>query len=349
MAAALVAAIAQCAAFPLAVRRPWLGTLLQFAGVVLSAWARPGGARPLPEAALVVLAVYLGWVALRHPWRTAVVSWWSSVLLTLVLVLLDPAAHPFTDDEATLIVFPVNSMLVLFAAMAWRQRGAVHRQLAAARRDVELEQAQRALVSERNRIARELHDIVAHTMAVIHMQATSAAYRITDIDQPARAEFGRIAAGTRAAMREMRQLLALLRDETDEAARQPAPDLRHLGDLAASARLGGVPVDLDVPGDLEVPGPVGLAAYRIVQESLSNVIRHAPGAATRVRVVLDGEWLLVEIVNDVPARPPPRIESADRARHGLVGMRERARLAGGTLQCGPRPGGGYRVAFTVPV
>ncbi|MBL7252942.1 sensor histidine kinase [Paractinoplanes lichenicola] len=344
MLVAIVAATVQCAAFPLAVRRPWLATLLQFAGVALAAWARP-----LPEAALVVLAAHVGWIGLRHTWRTAVVVWWSSVLLTLILALLGPATV-FTDDEATLILFPLNAMLVLFAAMAWRQRGAVHRQLAAARRDVEVEQAQRALVEERNRIARELHDIVAHSMAVIHMQATSASYRLRDLDAPARAEFGRIAAGTRSAMHEMRGLLALLRDEADDATLRPAPDLRHLAELAESARLGGVPVTLDVPAGLTaVPGPLGLTAYRIVQESLSNVIRHAPGAATRVTVTLTADELLVEVVNELPAQTPRPIEVGARASHGLVGMRERARLAGGTLETGPRPDGGYRVAFSVPV
>src|SRR6185436_5441412 len=118
------------------------------------------------------------------------------------------------------------------------------RELAVARHNVEVEQGQRALAEERTRIARELHDVVAHSMSVIHMQATSAAYRIKDLDPESKAEFRRIAAGTRGALREMRQLLALLRDEDAENELRPMPDLKHLGELADSVRRGGIPVEL---------------------------------------------------------------------------------------------------------
>jgi signal transduction histidine kinase len=249
-------------------------------------------------------------------------------------------------------VYATTSVLLLFGTIAWNQRGAARRELAEARRDVELEQAQRALVEERNRIARELHDVVAHSMSVIHMQATSATYRIKDLAPESRVEFGRIAGGTRTALREMRQLLALLRDEDADSELRPMPDLDHLADLADSARRGGIPVELDIAGELHgahLPDTVGLTAYRIVQESLSNVVRHAPGAPTRVRVaVADGE-LVIEVVNDLPTQVPQPIEDVRRVSHGLVGMRERARLASGVVQTGARPEGGYRVMARFPL
>jgi signal transduction histidine kinase len=130
------------------------------------------------------------------------------------------------------------------------------------------------------------------------------------------------------------------------------PDLEHLGELVESARRGGIPVDLAVTGDVRtvgLPDTVALAAYRIVQESLSNVVRHAPGAATRVRVSVDDTELTVEVTNDVPARIPGPIEDAGRVSHGLVGMRERVRLTGGALHAGARPEGGYRVTARFPL
>ncbi|BCJ51464.1 hypothetical protein Asp14428_29390 [Actinoplanes sp. NBRC 14428] len=350
--AAYAAATAQCAALPLALLRPWPATALQLAGVGLFAWTQPAGDGmwPLSVPVMVVLVAYIGLIGLTRSWSVAVLVWWVTVLFCLVLVQTGP--HGRTGAEASLIIFATNSVLVLFATIGWTQRGRVRRELADARRDIALEQAQRALVEERNRIARELHDVVAHSMSVIHMQATSAAYRIKDIDPESKAEFSRIAAGTRSTLREMRQLLALLRDETADSDLRPMPDLQHLGELAESARRGGVPVDLEVRGDLQQAGladSIGLAAYRIVQESLSNVVRHAPGAPTRVRVSADDGELFVEIVNDVPARVPRPIEEPNQAGHGVVGMRERARLAGGSVEIGARPAGGYRVAARFPL
>jgi signal transduction histidine kinase len=349
-----VAATAQCAALPLVFQRPWVAILLQFAGVGVFAVVSPqlSGIWPLTAPVMIILLAHVGLVGAFRSWREALATWWASALFCIVLALADPRGRTIDDAETSLIVYTTNSVLVLFGTIAWRQRGAVRRQLTEARRDMALEQAQRALVEERNRIARELHDVVAHSMSVIHMQATSAAYRITDVDAESRAEFKRIAAGTRATLREMRQLLALLRDETTDSELRPMPDLEHLGELVESARRGGIPVELAVTGDIrtaDLPDTVALAAYRIVQESLSNVVRHAPGASTRVRVSVDDTELTVEVTNDVPTRVPGPIEDAGRVSHGLVGMRERVRLTGGSLHAGARPEGGYRVTARFPL
>ncbi|TDO31789.1 sensor histidine kinase [Paractinoplanes brasiliensis] len=348
------AATAQCAALPLALRQPWPALALQLAGVSTFAWVQPPGEGlwPLPFPVMVLLLAHIGLIGATRPWRDAVITWWASALVCIVLVLADPRDRTLDDGDGSLILYATTSVLVLFGMIAWNQRDAARRQLAEAKRDVELEQAQRALVEERNRIARELHDVVAHSMSVIHMQATSAAYRIKNLDPEAQAEFGRIAAGTRGALREMRQLLALLRDEDAESELAPMPDLEHLEELAGSARRGGIPVELDVSGDLSaagLPDTVGLAAYRIVQESLSNVVRHAPGAPTRVTVTVGEGALAVVVENDLPTQAPRPIEDGHGASHGLVGMRERARLAGGSVTTGARPEGGYRVAAEFPL
>jgi signal transduction histidine kinase len=348
------AATAQCVALPLALRRPWLALVLQLGGAALFSWTKPGsdGLWPLPPPVMVLLIAHVGLIGLTRPWRDAVVTWWASALFGIMLVLADPHRRPLDEADFALVLYATTSVLAVFGAIAWNQRGAARRQLAEAQRDVELEQAQRALVEERNRIARELHDVVAHSMSVIHMQATSAEYRIKNIDPESRAEFGRVAAGTRAALREMRQLLALLRDEEADSDHRPLPDLDHLGKLAESARRGGVPVELQIADDLpgmDLPDTVGLAVYRIVQESLSNVVRHAPGAPTRVDVTVDDGSVQVVVENDLPTQLPRPIEEAGRVSHGLVGMRERARLAGGVVHTGARPDGGYRVTARLPV
>jgi signal transduction histidine kinase len=178
------------------------------------------------------------------------------------------------------------------------------------------------------------------------MQATSASYRIKNIDPESKEEFARIAAGARSTMREMRQLLAVLRDENADPSLDPVPDLSRLSDLAESTRLAGVPVDLTVTADTDVPDTVGTAAYRIVQESLSNVIRHAPGARTSVVVSRAADALDIEVLNDASSAPP---SLPSPGGHGLHGMRERVRLLGGSLETGPRDEGGYRVAARLPV
>jgi signal transduction histidine kinase len=184
------------------------------------------------------------------------------------------------------------------------------------------------------------------------MQATSASYRIKGLDPEVKAEFAQIAAGARSTLREMRQLLAMLRDEGADAELAPLPDLGRIRELVESAGRAGVPVELreaEAVRAAAVPESVALAAYRIVQESLSNVIRHAPGARTVIDLDLDDAGLVLSVVNDAAARPAQPMEAAGRATHGLPGMRERVRLVGGSLETGVREEGGYRVAARLPI
>lgn len=189
-------------------------------------------------------------------------------------------------------------------------------------------------------------------MSVIHMQATSASYRIENLDPRAEAEFKRIATGAREAMREMRQLLSVLRAEGADAELSPVPGLGGLPDLVASAERAGLPIEVrhaDAVRTAAVPERVALAAYRIIQESLSNVVRHAPGARTLIELDLEGSDLVLSVVNDAAPRPAEPMETSELTGHGLTGMRERVRQVGGTLETGARAGGGYRVAARLPI
>ena len=205
------------------------------------------------------------------------------------------------------------------------------------------ERARRSLVEERARIARELHDVVAHHMSMITVQAETARYRIPDLPEPVIGEFAGIAKLARGSLTELRGLLTALRDERDAPALAPQPTLADLTELAGRITAAGTPVRLTVTGDVAgLSDAVQLSAYRIVQEALSNVVRHAPGAQSTVDIRAAGE-LTVEVVNERPAHPTTPAGDG----HGLVGLRERAALLGGTLEV-DQPDGGWRVRATLP-
>jgi signal transduction histidine kinase len=352
---AVVAGIGQSAALVLLLIRPLPATALQFLAVTVFAVAIPPDARstwPLTVPGLFTLMAHVGLTAARYSRRAALATWWASAILLPVVVFLDPRHRPVADGLLIMVLYPVSSAIVLGVVLLTRRWREISRELADARRDVEIEQSQRAVAEERTRIARELHDVVAHGMSVIHMQATSASYRIKNLTPEAQAEFTRIAAGARSAMREMRQLLSVLRAEGTDADLAPVPDLSRLADLVASAERAGVPVEVhetDAVRAAVLPEAVSLAAYRIVQESLSNVIRHAPGARTVVRLDVVGVELVLSVENDASTQPAEPMEAPGRTSHGLPGMRERVRLAGGTVQTGSRAEGGYRVVARMPI
>lgn len=207
------------------------------------------------------------------------------------------------------------------------------------------QQVELAASAERARIAREMHDVVAHGLTVMVVQADGARYAAARDPQVAAATLGRIAATGREALTDMRQLLGLLRAD-EGTGRSPLPGLADLPALVEEAAAHGR-VDPDLRGlDREVPAAVGLTAYRVVQEALTNVRRHAgPGVRTAVSVVVDQEAdrIEVEVVDDGRGAAAP-----DGGGHGLTGMRERVDVHGGTLGTGPRPGGGFGVRATIP-
>ncbi len=200
------------------------------------------------------------------------------------------------------------------------------------------EHAARAVADERARIARELHDLVAHSMGVIVIQAQAGQRAVDANPAAARGAFAAVETAGRQGLVEMRRLLHLL-TAADDGSVSPQPSLRELDDLVGRVRAAGVPVDVRVDGDVaQLPAGVDLAAYRIVQEALTNVLKHAGPASVTVRVRLVGGALDVEVCDD--GRPP---DGSSVGGHGLVGMTERASLYGGSVEAGRLPGGGFRV------
>ncbi|MFJ9821283.1 sensor histidine kinase [Streptomyces sp. NPDC101151] len=211
----------------------------------------------------------------------------------------------------------------------------------------------RAVVEERARIAREVHDVVAHTLSVMVIQAGAADDVFTQRPEQARQALRAIETGARSALGELRLLLRAFRLDAEEdpagGQREPGPSLARLDELADTVRATGMTVHVHREGATDdLPAAVDLAAYRIVQEALTNTLRHAPGAdEVTVRVMAEGECVKVTVVdNGDTSQGRPAAAGAGR---GLVGMKERARLVGGSLRAGPLPGGGFEVAAQLPV
>jgi signal transduction histidine kinase len=213
-----------------------------------------------------------------------------------------------------------------------------------------IEAARRAVGEERLRIARELHDVVAHAMSVVAVQSGVGAHVIDSRPEEAKRILETISHTSRDSLDEMRRLLGVLRadpasaDAAEELA--PAPGLGGLDELVTRVAEAGVPVEADVQGErTAIPLGVDLAAYRIVQEALTNVLKHAGRAEASVLVRYEPDAVHIEVVDD--GRGAGSAVAANGSGQGLVGMRERAALYGGELEAGPRLGGGYRVAATL--
>jgi signal transduction histidine kinase len=208
--------------------------------------------------------------------------------------------------------------------------------------------AERAVAEERRRIAREMHDIVAHSVSVMVVQA-GGARAILDRD-PARSQeaAARIEETGRAALAEMRRLLGILNAPDGHATLAPAPSLGSVGALVAGARAAGLPVRLSVEGDPRpLPAGVDLAAYRVIQEAITNAIKHAGASETDVCVRYRDADVELEVSDRGPAAPSATALAG--AGHGLIGMRERVRVFGGELSAGQRDGGGFAVRARIPL
>ncbi|MGI5326858.1 sensor histidine kinase [Actinomadura nitritigenes] len=251
-----------------------------------------------------------------------------------------------SDVLAFVAVLPVGWALGVAAHGHRALLAAAERRADDARREQRL-RAEQAAAAERVRIARDMHDVVAHSLTLLVVHAETMRARSGDLPAWARDRVDALAAAGREATEEMRDLLGVLRaGSSDAAPRVPAPSLSGLGALVDAARGAGNPAVLTAAGPLdELPRPVQLAAYRVVQEGLSNARRHAPGAPVTVRVEADAAEARVEVACGPPPEPAPPARGSGA---GLAGLAERVAALDGRLHAAPAPGGGFRVAATVP-
>ncbi|MEV6669884.1 sensor histidine kinase [Streptomyces sp. NPDC051162] len=351
----VVLAFLQAGPLVVAVRRPLLAWAVVLVADVAGAVAllglppRDGLPWPWPPMEIIGMLLLMLAVGLRERPRTLVAVWTATGAVCVALIT------PGRGDGVWVALMAVGGVLMLLGG-ALRGRGDARRALAEQETISEAERARRTLLEERTRIARELHDVVAHHMSVITVQADSAPYRLAGLPPEASEEFTSIAATARESLTEMRRLLGVLRSEDTGqepgGERAPQPGVSRIPQLVEATVRSGQPVELTVGPEVAaaaaaLPQAVDLSAYRIVQEALANAVRHAPGAATRVSVSVSAESLMVLVVNDAAAGPDAPLESSGTG-HGLVGMRERVRLVGGSLDTGPLPEGGYRVAARLP-
>jgi signal transduction histidine kinase len=213
------------------------------------------------------------------------------------------------------------------------------------------EQARRAVAEERLRLARELHDVVAHSISVIAVQSGVGAHVAKTQPEEAAKALAAIEATSRAALTELRRLLGVLRqDDEPEGSLAPVPGLADLEGLLAEVAKAGLAVRLQVEGTPSpLPAGVDLSAYRIVQEALTNVVKHAGPVRAQVTIRYRDQEIRVEVIDDGRGVSAPTGDGRARVGHGLIGMRERVAVFGGDLETGPRPDGGFRVAARLPL
>ncbi|MER7000243.1 sensor histidine kinase [Streptomyces sp. NPDC000410] len=341
--------------------------VLQSAALVLALF------RPVPAWWLSTIVLFLTGelgdptVGPDMPWPWSI---WGIALHTLVLFFLSLRVHPVAAVEAlgiTVLSGVVNTLLASHEHNQVVEGGSVVFVMAvvvgaslrvsrvARTRLVEQEvltaeeRSRRTLLEERNRIARELHDVVAHHMSVISIQAQAAPHLVENPSEELKENLVGIRENAVEALTELRRVLGVLRSEDALAEGErhtPQPGLDRLDDLLGNVRAAGLTVTTRTTGQPRpLPPGVELSAFRIVQEALSNAMRHAPGATVRLEIGYRPSGVTVRVTNTAPDRPAPPFSGAG---HGLLGMRERTAMLGGELATGATPDGGYEVTAILP-
>jgi signal transduction histidine kinase len=331
----------------LLVRRRWPARVL----AVTLAFGMAYAARTYPEGPSQ-LAIYpaLWTIALTRPRRTA----WGAAGGTALAVA---GAELFLYGDTMFDGEPLYAAVTVFAAMWWGEAVRARRAYVAELRDraeraerTREEEARRRVDEERMRIARELHDVVSHTIGVISVQAGVASHLLGRRPDKAAESLAAIRQASDEALGELHAMLGVLRDGDGgdgQAPLSPAPGLGELNALVAQAAGAGLEVRVSLEGEpRRLPPAVDLAAYRVVQEALTNVVRHAQAGRAEITVTHADGRVTVEVADDGRAGGNGRGSGSGQ---GILGMRERARALGGTLEAGPRPGGGFRVLATLPV
>ncbi|MFJ2270767.1 sensor histidine kinase [Streptomyces sp. NPDC087849] len=322
----------------------WAATTAQTAvGIAMFEAHGLSGGRPLWNSSELALQAWvLFMLALRSRLRAAVEALVISLLTSLFLVVaLDQIGYA----PLTVVVLAIATLI----GAALRGRNVARTQLVALEEQTAEERNRRALLEERNRIARELHDVVAHHMSVISIQAQAAPHLVENPSAELKENLASIRENAKEALTELRQVLGVLRSEhtvSESEWHAPQPTLDRLDELVANVRSAGLTVRTHTTGEPAHLAPgIELSAFRIIQEALSNAMRHAPGAEVRVEISHRPSDLTVRVANTAPTGPA---QPSPSAGHGLLGMRERTAMLRGTLAFGATPDGGYEVFATLP-
>ncbi|MGH3292543.1 MAG: sensor histidine kinase, partial [Trebonia sp.] len=272
-------------------------------------------------------------------------AWLALAFCFVWTIWLAPLAYGYPIPSVTDVLLLAGwTVALVIAAEATRS----HAERAVATRAARQIERRRHQSEERLRVARDLHDVIGHDISLIYVQASMGLDLMDSQPEQARAALSAIKSASKEALEELRTMLTTLRRDDEAAPRSPAPGLDRLPELIELTRAAGLSVEVQVAGQAPpLPAAVQLAAYRIIQESLTNVARHAGRARVTVRVTFDDADMHVEIDDD--GTPPAGGVAATGTGSGITGMRERAAALGGDLSAGFRPGGGFRVSARLPV
>jgi len=347
-----------CGAPLLAIDRPRAALVVfGLAAIALPLFAgaerEPSWPWPWSVPAMIAFVLFLLVTTTRHGWRLGLASWAVGTAGPLVLSAVLPKTAVTGTAGVDLLVTTslTGSALIVGSLLAGRIR--VGEELTRERAHSAAEQERRLLVEERTRIARELHDVIAHTTSLIQVQASTARYRIPELPEAATSEFEEIAETARGSLLEMRRLLGVLRTEDHVPELTPQQGIADIPELVEGARRAGAEVSLHFDAPSPEPSPsLQVAAFRITQEALSNAVRHAPGAALEVEIAPTEDVLVLRVHNGSATRDATAGGAAAAitgSGHGLRGMQERVTLLGGSLLAGPEADGGWTVTAMLPL
>ena len=341
----LLTVSALAAVLPLALRRraPLAVTVVVMAAVVVQVLATGGEPATFASFLAALVCVYtLARAARPVPMAVGLVFVAVAVVATALLQARTTPVQPF-EAVYPLVYFGIAGGLGAFVRQRALRLSAMEDRAVALEGELERE-AELAAAEERTRIARELHDVVAHGLSLMVVQAEAAEEMLARSPEAAAEPLHRVQRTGREALTEMRRLLGVLRTPDAGASRVPQPSLRRLPELVGEAAEAGLTVEVTVDGEpAELAPGRELAAFRIVQEALTNVRRHARATTARVRLTYTPASLRIDVTDDGRGR------TGTHTGHGLIGMHERAALYGGTLFAGPADGGGFRVTAVLPV
>nr|WP_245162225.1 histidine kinase [Brevibacterium marinum] len=358
VALAFTIAVFHAGSMPLSMLRPLFGAIVS----VIACGALPllgpyiaGAPWPWMVPMMITQILIILIIGLRAHWGVALAALLASIAISAAVAVIGYMQHPESRADPSIVNIVVFACIAggfYVAAVIVQQWHLIRSQLVQEKENTAEEHSKRVVVEEKTRIARELHDIVAHSMSIINIQASSAPFRHPNIDSDVEKEFEDISVSARHALTEMRGLLGVLRNDDSSQELAPQPKFSEIEGLVKKAQAAGVNVTMERSGeplDRSLRDSTGLAGYRIVQEALSNAIRHATESHIHIKVDSGGAAVWISVVNSAGKGPSEAAKNEVHRHQGLIGMRERAASVGGELRTGWTSDGGFEVEAVLPL